>query len=144
MDELRKKYGGGVYGRDIKAAFNSLDRDMMYEILKEHQDLRDWVNYFLRPRTFNIRADGKVIGRTTMVRGTPQDSPVSPTLLTIYMSAVVKCAEEELGKREEVRGAGARLRSQGRERAGRVFIPLSYIGDVNSIRVGKWVPWMRA
>jgi len=96
MDELRKETGGDVYGRDIKSAFNSLDRDAMREILKGHEDLRDWVDYFLRPRTFEIRVDGRGIGKGMIVGGTPQGSPLSPTLFTAYMSAVVWEAEKLL------------------------------------------------
>lgn len=37
MDELRKTTSGRAYGRDIKSAFNSLDRDAMYRILRDHE-----------------------------------------------------------------------------------------------------------
>lgn len=143
MDELRRKVGGHVYGRDIKSAFNSLDRDEMYKILQDHDDLREWVDHFLRPRSFDVKVDGKRIGRTTMVGGTPQGSPISPTLFTIYMSKVVWEAERELDKLE---GGGRRSsRRAGVEAGGagenntrvRDFTPISYIDDVNSIRVGK-------
>jgi len=71
MDVLRKETGGDVYGRDIRSAFNSLDREVMREVLQKHEDLRDWVGYFLRPRTLDIKVDGRVTGRGTMVGGTP-------------------------------------------------------------------------
>lgn len=63
MNEIQKETGGDVYGRDISSAFNSLEREVMREILREHEDLRDWVDYFLRPRTFDIKVDSRVIGR---------------------------------------------------------------------------------
>lgn len=47
MDDLRRRTGGHIYGRDIKSAFNSLDRIKMYEILGDYEDLREWVDYFL-------------------------------------------------------------------------------------------------
>jgi len=60
MDELRRESDGEVYGRNIKSAFNSLDRDILYEIGSQYEDLREWVDYFLRPRTFNNKVDGKL------------------------------------------------------------------------------------
>jgi len=43
----------------------------MGEILHEYEDIRLWVDYFLRPQSFDVKVDGKVIGSTTMIRGTP-------------------------------------------------------------------------
>lgn len=40
MDELRRKTGGNVCGRDTNSVFNSLDREKMYEILKEHKEIQ--------------------------------------------------------------------------------------------------------
>jgi len=54
MDELRKETEGEANGRDIKSAFSSM-KEIMYEILKEHEDLREWVDHFLRPRTFTSK-----------------------------------------------------------------------------------------
>jgi len=70
MDELGRETEGEVYGRDIKSAFNSLDRDEMREILKGHEGYQEWVDHFLRPRTFNIKVDERVIGKATMTGGT--------------------------------------------------------------------------
>jgi len=85
MDELRRETGGEVYGWDIKSAFNSLDREVMREVLAGHGDLREYMDYFLRPRDFEVRVDGRRIGEGTMVGGTPQGSPLSPTIFTIYL-----------------------------------------------------------
>ena len=142
MDELRKETGGDVYGRDIKSAFNSLDREKMREVLAGHEDLRDWVDYFLRSRAFEIKVDGKGIGRGTMVGGTPQGSPLSPTLFTACMSAVLWEAEREPAQKED--DARHRMVTRGRnlgvDRHKDRFIPLSYIDDINSVRVGKEKP----
>jgi len=137
MDELRRKTGGHVYGRDIKSAFNSLDRDEMYNILWNHEDLREWVDHFLRPRSFKVKVDGETIGSTTMVGGTPQGSPLSPTLFTIYMSRVVWEAEGEMDKLEGKRRRSSRKGTEKGTGEPRDFIPLSYIDDVNSVRKGR-------
>jgi len=71
MEVLRKGMGGKVYGRDIKSAFNSMDRDIMYEALVDHDGYREYVDYFSRPRTFDIKMNGRLSRRTTMVKGTP-------------------------------------------------------------------------
>ena len=77
-----------------------------------------------------------MIGSGTMVGGTPQGSPLSPALFTVYMSAMVWKAEELLREAEEGRRhkIDTRGKQQGEEK---MFIPLSYIDDVNSVRVGK-------
>ena len=80
MDELRKKTGGTVYGKDIKSAFNSVERTKVAEILADTLDLAAW---FLEPRTFDIKIDGRIIGSTRMTGGTPQGSPLSPALLHV-------------------------------------------------------------
>jgi len=124
MDQLRKETGGHVYGRDIKSAFNSLDQDEMYKILQGHENLREWVDHFLRPRTFEIKVDGEPIGSTTMVGATPQESPISPTLFTIYMSRVVWEAEKELDELEGRRRSSKRVKArEGGPGTCRDFIP---------------------
>jgi len=138
MDELRKKTGREVYGRDIKSAFNSLDREVVREILAGHKDLCEYVDHFLRLRNFEVRVDGRRIGKGTMVGGTPQGSPLSPALFTVYMSAMVWKAEREMERfEEESRHKMSTRRELGGTRRGGTFIPLSYIDDVNSIRVGN-------
>jgi len=135
MDELRREIGGEVYGRDIKSAFNFLDSEVVREVLAEYGDLWEYVDHFLRPREFEVGVDGRKIGKGTMVGGTPQGSPLSPALFTIYMSAMVWKAEKKLRETEEERRHKMETRGKKQERE-RTFIPLSYIDDVNSVRVG--------
>ena len=52
-----------IRGRDVKSAFNSLDRDAMYDILKEHPKLQSWVDHLLSPRSFDIYVDGQKAAR---------------------------------------------------------------------------------
>jgi len=136
MDELRRKTGGEVYGRDIKSAFNSLDREVVRQVLAGHEDICEYVDHFLRPRNFKVKVDGRKIGEGTMVGGTPQGSPLSPALFTVYMSAMVWKAEKEEKRREEESRHGMETRGGGARREN-MFIPLFYIDDVNSIRVGS-------
>jgi len=90
---------------------------------------------FSETKDIHIKADRRVIGTTTTGGGTPQSTPISPTLFTIYMSALVGEMEEmsrsEGGKGMNTRGGKAKDRNR------RKFIPLSYIDDVSSVRVGR-------
>ena len=143
MDEIRKETGGEVYGRDIKSAFNFLNREVIRKVLTHHEDLQEYVDHFLRPRNFEVRVDGKKIGEGTMVGGTPQGSPLSPALFMIYMSAIVHEAEEKLKKVEED-GRHKMSTRRGEKKGGRRFAPLSYIDNVNSVRVGPPGPMDKA
>ena len=82
-DDLR------MVGRDIRSAFNGLCSDIIAEILEKHRPLHQWVSEFLQPRTVDIWVDGKVAYTTTMTAGTPQGSPLSPSLFLIYASEMV-------------------------------------------------------
>ena len=53
------------------------------------EDLALWVRGFLRPRPLSRKVDHRVTGNATMTGGTPEGSPLSPSLYTIYMSAMV-------------------------------------------------------
>jgi len=76
---------------------------------------------------FGVEVDGNMLGTVKMTGGTPQRSPVWPALFTAYMSSVVWGAERRLtqGKRE--------LRHKRRKS----YWLLSYIDDVNGVRVGS-------
>ena len=130
MDQLRKETGGTVCGKDIKFAFNSMEKRKVAEILKDLPDVAEWVDRFLQPRKFNIRLDGRIIGSTTMTEGTPQGSPLSPALFTIYMSQMITEAQNKIDKAMTDRTT---TRSHGSKD---VFIPLSFVDDCNSVRIG--------
>jgi len=44
MDEIRSRAGGQVNGMDIKSAFNGLDRDVMYRVLRAPFPSLPWCN----------------------------------------------------------------------------------------------------
>lgn len=108
---MEKHPEGEIIGRDAQSAFNTLRREVVREILQEHGWLGKWIDDWLALREFEIEMDGRVIGRTTMTVGTPQGSPLSPALFTIYMSDVVWKAEKKLKERRYME-----LRNEKRER----------------------------
>jgi len=95
---MEKHPEGEVIGRDAQSAFNTLRRDHTAELLKDQGWLGEWIDDWLIPRTLEVEVGGKVIGTTTMTGGTPQGSPLSPALFTVYMSSVVWAAERKLNK----------------------------------------------
>ena len=123
-DDLR------MVGRVIRSAFNGLRRDITAEILEKHRPLQQWVSEFLRPRTIDIWVDGKVAYTTTMTAGTPQDSPLSHNLFSIYASEMVCRAQKTVRQQAQQRRSSKRL-PKALEKA-RV-LPLSYIDDINTL-----------
>jgi len=97
-------------------------------VLDNHQRLKEWIDDWLAPRHFPVEVDGHTLGEVTMTGGTPQSSPLSPALFTVYISSVVWEAERRLAQRK----GGRELRSRRRES----YWPLSFIDDVNGVRVG--------
>jgi len=69
---------------------------------------------------------GKVIGTTIMTGATPQGSPWSPALFTMYMSSVVWESERKMKQ-----GQHMCLRREKRD----CYWPLSFIDDVNGVCV---------
>jgi len=129
MAHIAEKYQQGVIvGRDAQSAFNTVRREHMRQILQNHGWLRDWIYDWLAPRQFTMEVDGQTLGSVTMTGGTPQGSPLSPALFTVYMSSVVWEAEQRLRQRP----GGRELRRERRES----YWPLSYIDDVNGVRIG--------
>jgi len=124
---MEKHPEGEIIGRDAQSAFNTLRRERVREILHAQGWLGRWIDDWLAPREFELEVDGRVLGRTRMTGGTPQGSPLSPALFTIYMSDVIWNAEMKLKKRRHME-----LRQERRTR----YWPLSFIDDVNGVNVG--------
>jgi len=119
---------GAIVGRDAQSAFNSVRREHVWKILENHVEAQIWIDDWRSPRKFEMEVDGEVLGQVVMTGGTPQGSPLSPALFTIYMSSVVWEAEKRLAQR----GGGRELRAERRVS----YWPLSFIDDVNGVRVG--------
>ena len=81
MDQLRKEDGKDVDGRDIHSAFNSINTEIMSRLLKHYPDIEAWVKDLLATRRFQLQTN-RVSEEATMRGGTPQGSPLSPSLVT--------------------------------------------------------------
>jgi len=129
MAHIAEKHPQGVIvGRDAQSAFNSVRREHARHILRHHGWLRDWIHDWLAPRQSTIEVDGRILGSVRMTDGTPQGSPLSPALFTVYMSSIVWEAEQRLRERT----GGIELRRERRVS----YWPLSFIDDVNGVRIG--------
>ena len=134
MDQLRRKHPGKhVHGRDIHSAFNSIDTTITVCSLIKARDLGFWVKDFLALRSFQIKTN-RIIGESTMMEGTPQGSPLSPILFTMYLSAMVKRVDEKLQRKRNERH---NLRNIGRPPLTRAFESLQFIDYYNSIVRGN-------
>jgi len=80
---------GDIVERDVQSAFNTVRREHVREVLRNHEWLREWIDGWLAPRRFDIEVDGHTLGEVVITGGTPQASPLSPALFSIYMSSVV-------------------------------------------------------
>ena len=109
---------------------NSIDTTIMCDLFKHYPDLQSWMKVFLAAMSFQIRTD-RVIGETKMTGGTLQGSPLSQSLFTIYMSAMVRRVEELDEERQHRKLNAHNLRR--RDRPLRSFQSLQFIDDCNSV-----------
>ena len=102
--------------------------------LRANEDLKRWIRDFLAPRSFQIKTN-RVIGVAKMTGGPPQGSPLSPNIFRIYMSAMVRRAEE-LDEPYQAAKHSNRMntRATGLKRS---FESLQFIDDCNSIVHGS-------
>ena len=127
---LRKQDDVKIVDRDIKSAFDGVDKDICIKIFKEHEQLQMWIAEFLNPRTIDIYIDGRKVYNTTMTGGTSQGSPRSPALFTVYMTALIRKAKQS--RKTQYQEVRTSLRTRATKSQDEV-IPLSYIDNVNTI-----------
>jgi len=87
----------GVFLMDIKAAFPSMPKGRLVNLMKVKQmdgDLIRWMESFLSERTVEMVIEGNAMERHPVESGVPQGSPVSPILFVIYTSGLIKWVEE--------------------------------------------------
>jgi len=93
----------GVLLMDIKAAFPSVAKRRLVNLMKVRQmdgDLIRWTGSILSERPVEMIIEGNAIERHPVEAGVTQGSPVSPILLAIYTSGVIKCVEEYVSEAE--------------------------------------------
>jgi len=84
MAHIVKKHPEGVIvGRNAQSALNTVRREHVRKILDGYGWLREWIDDWLAPRQFSMEMSGQV----AMTGETPQGSPLSPALFTVYMSS---------------------------------------------------------
>jgi len=83
MAYIAEKHPEGIVGRDSQSALNTVRRDHVRRILDKYGWLRDLIDDWLALRRLSIELDGHDLGPVTMTGGTPQGSPLSPTLFTV-------------------------------------------------------------
>ena len=82
---------------DIEAAFPSVAKRRLVNLMKVRQmdgDLVRWTESFLSQRTVEMIIEGNTMERHPVEAGVPQGSPVSPILIAIYTSGLIKWVEE--------------------------------------------------
>jgi hypothetical protein len=87
----------GMLHMDIKAAFPSVAKGRLVNLMmvrKRDGDLIRWMESFLSERTVEMVINGNAIDRHPVEAGVTQGSPVSPILVAIYTSGLVKWVEE--------------------------------------------------
>jgi len=104
---------------DLKAAFDSVDREKLMEALRNRgvrKGLRERIGEIMRETKGRVRVGGELGKEFWMARGVRQGCPLSPLLFNLLIADL----EEEMGK---VRWEGVRL-------GGKTLYTLAYADDI--------------
>jgi hypothetical protein len=93
----KTKLRTGLLLFDIQGYFDNINHDRLIQIFTNlgfAPELVKWCQSFLKDRTVKLKFNGKTSDPFDFVVGTPQGSPVSPVLSTIYTSPLLHKMKE--------------------------------------------------
>ena len=93
----RSKLRAGLLLFDIQGYFDNINHDRLIQIFTNlgfAPELTSWCRSFLKDRTVKLKFNGKTSDPFDFEIGTPQGSPVSPVLSTIYTSPLLHKMKE--------------------------------------------------
>jgi len=96
VHDIQSAHQAGLYTGlllfDIKGFFDNVNHERLVQLLGDlgyAPELVNWCRSFLKDRTVRLRFNGRTAEPFNFVVGTPQGSPVSPVLSTIYTSPLL-------------------------------------------------------
>jgi hypothetical protein len=96
VHDIQSAHQAGLYTGlllfDIRGFFDNVNHERLVQVLEDlgfAPELVNWCRSFLRDRTVRLRFNGRTAEPFDFVVGTPQGSPVSPVLSTIYTSPLL-------------------------------------------------------
>jgi hypothetical protein len=93
----RTQMRAGLLLFDIQGYFDNINHDRLIKAFTDlgfAPELVKWCQSFLKDRTVKLRFNGKTSDPFDVVVGTPQGSPISPVLSTIYTSSLLHKMKE--------------------------------------------------
>lgn len=100
VEESRKSLDVGgsaaIVLLDLSAAFDTVNHQLLIKRLREigvSGSLLNWLESFLRDRSFQVFKDNCISQRTSLHCGVPQGSSLSPTLFCVYLRPLAEVVE---------------------------------------------------